>query len=111
MDRKKLTRAVKDGLEAFWASIAAAYPEAKPGDLSPDADIPLQTAATAAVKEWIESNVPPAKITIELEIDGDYAAIRAAVNKVLDDGALQDAICDHATDNDVYLFINSAVVK
>jgi hypothetical protein len=47
---------VDDALAAFWASVAARYPEAKTGDLSPPTAAALDRAAKAAVAEWVASN-------------------------------------------------------
>ena len=58
--KKSVDSAVEDALEAFWASIAASYPQAKHGDLSPSATASLKRAASAAISEWIDSNVPSA---------------------------------------------------
>jgi len=59
-NKKSVERVVEDALFEFWASVAGAYPEATTGDLTPAAIFPLKKAATAAVEEWIEYNVPQA---------------------------------------------------
>jgi hypothetical protein len=56
--KKQIADVVEEALEAFWASVASAYPEATTGDLTPGAEFPLKKAATAAVEEWVEYNVP-----------------------------------------------------
>ena len=55
---KNVEDVVEDALFDFWAAIAKSYPTAKTGDLSPMASIQLKRAATSAVEEWIENNVP-----------------------------------------------------
>lgn len=44
-------------MDAFWASIAASYPQATTGDISPGALIPFKRTAQAAVEEWVWANV------------------------------------------------------
>ena len=56
--KKSIESVVEDALFEFWASIAAAYPEATTGDLTPASIFPLKKAAVAAVEEWVEYNVP-----------------------------------------------------
>jgi hypothetical protein len=56
--KKSIDRVVEDALFEFWASVASAYPAATTGDLTPAAIFPLKKAATAAVEEWVEYNVP-----------------------------------------------------
>jgi len=58
ISKREIALVAEEALDRFWASVAAAYPQAKTGDLSPGADIPLRRAAVAAVTEWVESNVP-----------------------------------------------------
>lgn len=46
-------------LDAFWKIVAQQFPNAKTSDLSPLATIQIDTAAEAAVSEWIENNTRP----------------------------------------------------
>jgi hypothetical protein len=49
--------AVAAAVEAFWAKLAAAYPEATTGDIDPLADIRFDGAAQAAALSWVYNNV------------------------------------------------------
>jgi len=115
MGREKLHTTVGRAFDAFWAVVAATYPEATTGDLSFEVDLPLQQAGVAALKEWVETNVPKpergAVLTIELEIDGDIDDAADIVDNVLDNGTLQDAIREYASDHDKDIDITSAVLK
>lgn len=57
-----MTTAIKqlteDALAAFWEHVVRTFPEAKTGDLSPLTTLNLTRAAEAALREWIDSNVP-----------------------------------------------------
>lgn len=55
-DQQKITAAVDDAMEAFWASVANSFPEAKTGDLDPGVDTHFSAAADKAVKAWVNSN-------------------------------------------------------
>jgi hypothetical protein len=55
--KKSVKRATEDALEVFWQSIAAAYPQATSGDLSPGQTVALERAAEKAVEEWVHYNV------------------------------------------------------
>ena len=46
-----------EALAAFWEVVADHFPEAESGNLSPWATIQLETAAKAAIREWIANNV------------------------------------------------------
>jgi len=48
---------VRDGLNAFWATVAAWYPEVTPGDRDPKADSALKDAARTAVDAWMRDNL------------------------------------------------------
>lgn len=45
-------------LEAFWETIAKAFPAADTGDLSPETTIHLMSTAEEAIDEWVRFNVP-----------------------------------------------------
>lgn len=47
-----------EACEAFWAVIARHFPDAKFGDLSPEATIRQRLANSDAIAEWISNNVP-----------------------------------------------------
>ncbi|HSX23251.1 MAG TPA: hypothetical protein VLE97_10810 [Gaiellaceae bacterium] len=55
--KKSVSSAVDDAMDAFWASIAASYPQATSGDISPGTLVPFKRAAQAAVEEWVWANV------------------------------------------------------
>ena len=52
-----LTHLVDEVLDAFWAVVVDAYPNAKTGDLNPLLEEHLESAAKASVAEWINNNV------------------------------------------------------
>jgi hypothetical protein len=56
---QKIEDVTKTAMEAFWNSIASQFPNAKTGDLSPDATVRLENAAEHAVSEWIDNNARP----------------------------------------------------
>lgn len=60
--KEHLARVVADADDAFWSVITKAFPEAKHGDLSPEASARLALSQARAVVEWIENNVPEAKL-------------------------------------------------
>lgn len=49
---------VGEALEAFWAKIAAAFPDARAGDFPFDADFQFTLMARASVFLWCSYNVP-----------------------------------------------------
>lgn len=53
----RIREAVECGLAAFWEQVAAAFPEACAGDLSPDADHALRSSASLAARIWVVTNV------------------------------------------------------
>lgn len=55
----KIEELTEQALEAFWDIISGSFPDARAGDLSPLVANRLNTAAEAAVEEWIDGNVPP----------------------------------------------------
>jgi hypothetical protein len=54
---ERITAAVEDGAEAFWAVIAKQFPEATSGDFPPDAEYALTKALEEAVRVWLDANV------------------------------------------------------
>jgi hypothetical protein len=58
MSPAELRSAADEALEAFWQVIVKRYPQAKTGDLSPLTTVRLDTAAEAAIAEWVWANVP-----------------------------------------------------
>jgi hypothetical protein len=54
--KKDVKRVAEDALDAFWATVAASYPEAKHGDMTPAGEVTLKRAAIAAITEWVEYN-------------------------------------------------------
>lgn len=59
MGTQELEELIREADDAFWQVIAGRFPEVKSGDLSPPTTVRLRRAATEAVIEWIENNVPP----------------------------------------------------
>jgi hypothetical protein len=69
MDTPQFGKAIDEAEVKFWETIAAHYPEAKSGDIDPEASISLVLAMTEAAKNWIEMNVPaPADVISKTEI-------------------------------------------
>ena len=54
---ERITEAVEDGANSFWAVIAERFPEAKSGDFPPDAEFALTKALENAVRVWLDANV------------------------------------------------------
>lgn len=52
----RMAEAINEAREAFWAAIAAAYPEIKTGDFPPDAAEAFDNAMADAVTVWVEAN-------------------------------------------------------
>lgn len=52
----RLNKALQDAEDAFWASIAASYPEVKTGDLDPAMSVWFSNAAHVAGELWVETN-------------------------------------------------------
>lgn len=57
MDETRITTALDKGEQAFWAAIAAQFPEADHGDLPPDIVIKLRAAMESAIWDWVGLNV------------------------------------------------------
>jgi hypothetical protein len=49
---------LREAVDAFWAVITDRYRDAEFGDLSPQRTITFWNAASEAVQEWVENNVP-----------------------------------------------------
>jgi hypothetical protein len=60
----RLDAAIDAAQRAFWAALAAAYPEIRTGDLSPDVDLMFSAASTEAAREWVAGNLPTPSTTI-----------------------------------------------
>ncbi|MER5608223.1 hypothetical protein AB0F93_00435 [Micromonospora tulbaghiae] len=56
--RKRIEAAVEAAGDAFWAAIAAAFPEATAGDYPPDAVMNFKRTQHQAVALWLEYNAP-----------------------------------------------------
>ena len=48
----------EDAMQAFWSVVAESFPEATTGDLSIERTIALTLTAQAAIREWVQNNVP-----------------------------------------------------
>ena len=57
----RLKQAVEDGLFAFWAAFAAAFPKATSGDFPPGAEFELTNKAEGAGRLWLYYNHPDVK--------------------------------------------------
>ena len=58
-DFGRLSNVLEAAEGAFWKVVAESYPEAKSGDLSPDASIKFAAASEDAIVEWIATNADP----------------------------------------------------
>ncbi len=67
-DEERLAVAIELAEAEFWESIAASYPEAETGDLSPACSIALSLAMDAAVVEWLQFNVDAPEVTKTAEV-------------------------------------------
>lgn len=56
LEPSRLTTAVYEAEEAFWAEIAAHFPEIKTGDLCPFESFNFSQAAHKAVNSWVDTN-------------------------------------------------------
>jgi hypothetical protein len=54
---ERITEAVQDGEDAFWAAVVELFPEAKSGDLAPDAAHALSRAMEGAIRAWVDANI------------------------------------------------------
>jgi hypothetical protein len=112
IDQTRLATAVTAAVEAFWAKIAEAYPEATHGDLDIGVATHFDQVATAAATRWLQTNVRPAP-TIEAgegapqglidacrrvydasDVAGDETDVDAAVEAIEERGA--DAALHHS---------------
>lgn len=55
---ERVSLAVEAAVSVFWETIAASFPDATEGDLSPHATAMFEDCAEKTVKEWTEFNVP-----------------------------------------------------
>src|SRR5215831_6248846 len=53
---RSLKTVIDNATDAFWASVASEYPEAKTGDLAPEVVHNFNKAARAAIVYWICHN-------------------------------------------------------
>ena len=58
MTPKLIDALAEDAMQAFWAVVAERFPEATTGDLSIERTIALTITAQAAIREWVQNNVP-----------------------------------------------------
>jgi hypothetical protein len=56
--KNTIEAAVEKAQDAFWATIAAAFPTATAGDFPPDADLAFSQACVQAATVWTDLNVP-----------------------------------------------------
>lgn len=57
LDQARITRAAQAATEAFFAALAAEYPESTLGDLPVDACIAFDQAALSVARCWVASNL------------------------------------------------------
>lgn len=62
LHKKPFDGGAEHALETFWAVVNAQHPAAKTGDLSPEAESRLATAAEMAVSEWVRNNIPASDV-------------------------------------------------
>lgn len=55
---QRIADAVRKASDAFWESVATAFPEARAGDFSPEDTYAWDTACERAVRTWVGYNVP-----------------------------------------------------
>lgn len=53
---ERISLAVQKGEEAFWATVAAEFPEVTTGDLDPSTTISLTEKMRSAIAAWVEYN-------------------------------------------------------
>lgn len=58
MTNHEIESLTEEALDAFWAVVAKHFPGATSGDLSVETTLELHRLAGAAVKEWVQLNVP-----------------------------------------------------
>ena len=61
LSKQQLRSVANEALDAFWEVVVRHFPNAETGDLSPWSAIELQMAASNAVEEWVDNNVPVTK--------------------------------------------------
>ena len=54
---EQIKTALDKGEDAFWAAVAAQFPEIRAGDLSPDMVLDLRRVMERAVRAWIDANI------------------------------------------------------
>lgn len=59
-DTARMRAAAASAGDAFWAALAAAFPEASSGDLTPGQVTRWEKARDEAVSAWVANNVPDA---------------------------------------------------
>jgi len=58
MNDNRIKKAVEQASTAFWAQIVKNFPEAVYGDLDPEVTVRLRREQEAAVKRWVQLNIP-----------------------------------------------------
>ncbi len=56
-NEQRIEQALVKAEEAFWAAVAAQFPEAKTGDVGPWATMKLTNTMERAIREWVDENV------------------------------------------------------
>ena len=59
---ERIENAAAAAQEAFWASIAAAFPEVRSGDFPPDAHMAFERACIDATTTGVEGNMPQPQV-------------------------------------------------
>ena len=96
----RFDRLVDDAEAAFWAELARAVPEARTGDMPPDASAVFTSACARAVAAWLIANVNPTPTTGAASVRVELRAPRAGERGwwVLDDSsptaALREVMCE-----------------
>lgn len=85
--RERMYRATDMAQEAFWACVAAAFPEAEAGDFPPDAHMHFEQACRHAVFTWLQFNFPapdnPTKFVVTLTDDAPTPWVAAVIENGL----------------------------
>ena len=56
MNEERITKAIEDADFAFWAEVAASFPEISSGDFPPAAEARLRFKMEAAIRMWVKLN-------------------------------------------------------
>ncbi|MEH0937696.1 hypothetical protein [Micromonospora psammae] len=101
---ERIAKAVEAAGDAFWATIAAAFPEATAGDFPPDATMDIERAQHQAVHLWLHYNAPEGGIaatgpaSLPTVPDGRYGYVEWATHDESARGKWLFQLADTVTD-------------